>query len=445
MKPVILVVDDDSGVRYTLREILQESDMDVIEASDGLQALDVLAKTHADLIICDLAMPGMDGMELLGTLADMPQAPKTIMITAHGSEQRAVQAMKLGAYDYFAKPFDIDEVMSVVNRAVSFARMDQENEQLRAQLQLAKHMVFASDAMKHIALLVYRVASRDVTVLITGPSGTGKERVAQAIVAASKRAENPFVKFNCAAVTRDLADAELFGHAKGAFTGAVSSRLGLIREADKGTLLLDEIGEMDINTQGKLLRVLQEGKVRPVGEDREIAVDVRLIAATNSDLDEAVAAGRFREDLFYRLNVVRIHMPALSERPDDIPILIDHFLQKHSERFGLGQVVMPPFVRAKLASDHYSGNVRQLENRIERMVALSNNGVIDHELLDESFDQSQDEGLGLKQRVEAFERGLIIKAMRQCKGNRSEAARRLAIGRVTLLDKIKKYKLDGSG
>ncbi len=445
MKPVILVVDDDSGVRYTLREILQESDMDVIEASDGLQALDVLAKTHADLIICDLAMPGMDGMELLGTLADMPQAPKTIMITAHGSEQRAVQAMKLGAYDYFAKPFDIDEVMSVVNRAVSFARMDQENEQLRAQLQLAKHMVFASDAMKHIALLVYRVAPRDVTVLITGPSGTGKERVAQAIVAASKRAENPFVKFNCAAVTRDLADAELFGHAKGAFTGAVSSRLGLIREADKGTLLLDEIGEMDINTQGKLLRVLQEGKVRPVGEDREIAVDVRLIAATNSDLDEAVAAGRFREDLFYRLNVVRIHMPALSERPDDIPILIDHFLQKHSERFGLGQVVMPPFVRAKLASDHYSGNVRQLENRIERMVALSNNGVIDHELLDESFDQSQDEGLGLKQRVEAFERGLIIKAMRQCKGNRSEAARRLAIGRVTLLDKIKKYKLDGSG
>ncbi|MBI5532347.1 MAG: sigma-54-dependent Fis family transcriptional regulator [Deltaproteobacteria bacterium] len=443
MKPRVLVVDDDAGVRYTLREILESSDIDVAEAADGVEALSWLQGNRADLLITDLMMPNLDGMKLLERLKAIPQAPKVIMLTAHGSERHAVQAIKLGACDYFSKPFDADQVMRVVERAVAAVRMQEENEQLRAELLLSRHMVFTSDAMKRVALLVYRVAPRNVSVLITGPSGTGKERVADAIVAGSPRAAAPFVRFNCAAVPRELAEAELFGHARGAFTGAVKARIGLFREANGGTLLLDEVGEIDLATQGKLLRALQEGYIRPVGEDREVKVDVRVVAATNRDLKQEVSAGRFREDLFYRLNVVEIALPPLRDRADDIPPLIDHFLRKFTERFGTGSVTLSAPLRQALCVGSWQGNVRELEHRIERMVALSSGGVIDDETLTVQEESKEaGDGFGLKEKVEAFERGLILQALREYGGNRSETARRLGIGRVTLLDKMKKYGIE---
>lgn len=443
MKPRILVVDDDEGVRYTLREILETSDMEVYEAADGLKALQWLGQNRVELVITDLLMPHLDGMKLLERIAEAPQPPKVIVLTAHGSERHAVQAIKLGAHDYFSKPFDADQVLHVVQRAVESVRRDEENEQLRAELMLAHHIVFGSEPMRKLALLIYRVAPRDVTVLITGPSGTGKERIAEAIVAGSSRADHPFVRFNCASVPRELADAELFGHTRGAFTGAVRARVGLLREAHGGTLLLDEVGELELTTQGKLLRVLQEGMIRPVGEDREVKVDVRIIAATNRDLKQDVAAGRFREDLFYRLNVVVLPVPPLEEHREDIPLLIDHFLRKYTERFGTGPMMLSTTLRTRLCGELYPGNVRELEHRIERMVALSSGGVVDEVSAGAAPSAPEEpEGFGLKERVEALERGIIAQELRACAGNRSETARRLGIGRVTLLDKMKKYGLE---
>jgi two-component system response regulator HydG len=303
-------------------------------------------------------------------------------------------------------------------------------------------MVFGSEAMKKLGLLVYRIAPRDVTVLITGPSGSGKERLAEAVVAGSPRSGRPFVRMNCAAVPQELAEAELFGHTRGAFTGAVKARPGLLREADAGTLLLDEVGELSLATQGKLLRALQERRIRPIGEEREVEVDVRLICATNRDLKQEVAAGRFREDLYYRINVVELRVPPLSERLDDIPPLIDHFLGLYTERFGTGPLTIPPKIRQALRHGGYQGNVRELEHAIERMVALSSDGVVDEVSLESSASSRDETTFGLKERVEAFERGLIARALRETGGNRSEAARNLGIGRVTLLDKLKKYGLE---
>jgi DNA-binding NtrC family response regulator len=345
--------------------------------------------------------------------------------------------MKLGAYDYFAKPFEVEEVLAVVRRATAAVRLSLENRRLRAELVLSRHMVFRSQAMSRVAETVERVAGRDVTVLITGESGTGKELVAAALVGASPRAGEPFLKFNCAALPRDLAEAELFGHSQGAFTGATRGRPGLFRQADGGTLFLDEVGELDPVIQGKLLRVLQEGEVKPVGEDTARRVDVRIIAATHRDLQQEVAAGRFREDLFYRLHVIIIHVPPLRERPEDIDPLVDHFLGKYSARFGLPACLLAPAVRARLHAAEYRGNVRELENTVERLVALSPGGLIDEGDLPASSDPAAEPGL--RERVEAYERHLILQELQRCGGNRSEAARRLGIGRVTLLDKLRKY------
>jgi two-component system response regulator HydG len=300
--------------------------------------------------------------------------------------------------------------------------------------------VFASEALSRVALLVHRAAPRDVTVLISGPSGTGKERVAEAVVAGSARRDGPFVRFNCAAIPRELAEAELFGHARGAFTGAVQARRGLFREADGGTILLDEVSELDLTVQGKLLRTLQEGVVRPVGEEREVKVDVRVLACTNRDLRGEVAARRFREDLYYRLNVVEIRVPPLRERPEDVPLLVDHFMHRFAAHFGLPGVSLSPVARLKLCAADYPGNVRELEHRIERLVCLSDGGVIDDVDLPTVAADAAD-GFGLRERMQAFERGILVEELAQCGGNRSEAARRLGIGRVTLLEKLKKYGL----
>ena len=443
MTPRVLVVDDDPGVRYTLREILVSEGLAVDEAADGAEALAKLEAHPAALVVTDLRMPGMDGMELLRRLVARAPAPRVVVITAHGSERQAVEAMKAGAYDYFRKPFDNEELLAVVRRALEAVRLAYENERLAGELALARTMVFASEPMRRLAALVARVAPRDATVLVTGESGTGKERVAEAIVAASRRADRPFVRFNCAALTPELAEAELFGHAKGAFTGAIRARRGLFGEADGGTILLDEVGELAPGAQAKLLRVVQDGEIRAVGEERSRRVDVRVVAATHRDLAEEVRRGRFREDLFYRLDVVHLVVPPLRERPEDVPVLARHFLARFAERFGVSPLVVPDALFDRLAGHRWPGNVRELENAVERLVALSPADGLDLSLLPGGALSPGDERvpLPLKERVQAYERGLVVEALREARGNRSEAARRLGISRVTLHDKLKRYGL----
>jgi DNA-binding NtrC family response regulator len=489
-------VDDDAGVRYTLREILESEGLEVEEAADGAEALARIPGFRPDLVLTDLRMPRVDGMELIRRLAAEPPSPRVVLITAHGSERQAVEAMKAGAYDYFRKPFEPGELLAVVRRAVEAVRLRAENERLAGELALSRTMAFASPAMSRLASLVARVAPRDVTVLLTGESGTGKERVAEALVAASGRAERAFVRFNCAALVPELAEAELFGHARGAFTGAVRARPGLFGEADGGTLLLDEVGELAPALQGKLLRALQEGEVRAVGEERTRHVDVRVLAATHRDLRELVARGAFREDLYWRLNVVHLHVPPLRERPEDVPVLARHFLARAAERFGVGPLHVPEALFPRLAAWHWPGNVRELENAVDTMVALSREGELDLSLLPGPADggtgappagpgsaprpspaareaperpgsaaasppggpvgsaaaPSERGAAGedaappaarmpLRARVEAYERGLVLEARRAARGNRTEAARLLGISRVTLHDKLHKYGL----
>jgi two-component system response regulator HydG len=444
MKPRVLVVDDDPGIRYTLREILESSGLLVDEADDGEAALVRFAATPADLVITDLRMPKLDGMGLLARLQAGTPVPRVVVITAHGSERQAVAAMKAGAFDYFRKPFEMEELLTAVRRAVESTRLHLENEKLRCELSLSRSMVFASEAMKRLALLAGRVAARDVTVLILGESGTGKERLAEAIVAGSRRADKPFVRFNCAAVTAELAEAELFGHSRGAFTGAVRSRAGLFGEAHGGTILLDEIGELAPPLQAKLLRALQSGEIRAVGEERERKVDVRVLAATNAALEAEVRRGAFREDLYYRLNVVALHVPPLRERPEDVPLLVRHFLDRFAERFGVPPVASVEALLGRLLGRPWPGNVRELENTIERLVALSPEGELDLTLLDQNAKPGDaPQSFGLRERVEAYERGLLVEALRGCRGNRSEAARRLGLSRATLHDKLKKYGIAG--
>jgi two-component system, NtrC family, response regulator HydG len=431
--PRILVVDDDAAIRFTLRGILEDAGFEVIEADGGAQALTRLEGVH--LVLTDLRMPGMDGLELLDRLRE--RSLRVIMITAHGSERAAVEAMKRGAYDYFKKPFEPDELLAVVKRAVESVILSSDNERLEAELNLARSMIFASDAIKRLSVLVTRVGPKEVTVLITGESGTGKERLAEALVRASRRSRGPFVRFNCAAITPELAEAELFGHAKGAFTGAVRTRTGLFREAHGGTLFLDEVGELDGRTQAKLLRVLQEGEVRPVGEDRPVKVDVRIVAATHRDLDRMAKEGSFRDDLLYRLKVVSLHVPALRDRPEDIPVLAQHFLDEYSSRFGSGPFAIDDGLRQRLMQYAWPGNVRELKNAIESLVALSPPDKLDPSLL--PSDSTSATGASLEERLAAYERGLLVSAIDAADGNRSDAAKALGIGRATLYEKLKKH------
>ncbi|NNC03469.1 sigma-54-dependent Fis family transcriptional regulator [Corallococcus exiguus] len=445
MKARVLVADDDAGVRYTLRGLLEDDGLTVEEAVDGEAALARLEQEPpVDLVLSDLRMPRVDGMELLRRVAARPHAPRVILITAHGSERHAVEAMKLGALDYFRKPFDVDDVLAVVRRALGMVRLEAENERLSGEVNLLRSLVFVSPSMARLALLIQRVGPRDVTVLITGESGTGKERVAEALVRASPRADKPYVRFNCAALTPELAEAELFGHSRGAFTGAVRARPGLFREASGGTLLLDEVGELALPLQAKLLRVLQEGEVRPVGEDRSFPVDVRVLAATHRDLPQRVAEGRFREDLYYRLKVVTLQVPPLRSRPEDIAALARHFLARHTERFHMPPVTLTPALLERLMAHPWPGNVRELENALESAVVLSADGTLDLELLPggASAPASQapaNTGATLREKMDAHERELILAALAASKGQRTEAAKALGIGRATLHDKLRKH------
>ncbi|MGE0871794.1 MAG: sigma-54-dependent transcriptional regulator [Kofleriaceae bacterium] len=460
----VLLVDDEPGVLFTLSEVLAERGHRVLTARSGAQALSQLE--DADAVLTDLSMPGMDGLELMAAIAQRdPQLP-VILLTAHGSERIAVAAMKRGAYHYLAKPFDIDEVAVVIERALEARQLRVDNRRLAAERTLGRRIVGTSKPMRRLLEATGRVASRDVTVLVRGETGTGKEFVAELLHAESARATKPLVRFNCAALPAELADAELFGHARGAFTGATTQRAGFFAQADGGTLILDEIGELPLAVQGKLLRVLQEGEIQPVG-GRIDKVDVRVVASTNRDLAAEAKAGTFREDLYYRLAVVELVVPPLRERRDDIPALATEFARRYGDKFGLGAITLEPALIEALGRADWPGNVRQLENTIARLAALSAGGVIglaDYEAAvgaqpiareeptsgelaadDQAPAPDARNGPSLKEQVEAFERGLVARALDAAGGNQSEAARRLGVSRVTLIDKMKKYGLNQQG
>jgi two-component system response regulator AtoC len=448
----VLVIDDDASLRFALEAVLGDAGFSVVTCAGGASGLQAFEASGADAVLTDLAMPEMDGLEVLTRLRAADPGVPVIMLTAHGSERVAVAAMKAGAYDYLPKPFDPDEIVLAVRRAIETRSLRLQNALLRTESALGRAIVASSPAMRRVLETVARVAPKDVTVLFTGPSGAGKDVVATALHAHSGRADKPFIRFNAAAIPTELAEAELFGHTKGAFTGAHSAKLGYFQQADGGTLFIDEIGELPLAIQAKLLRALQSGEVQPVG-GRPEKVDARLVAATNRDLASEAKAGRFREDLYYRLNVVPIRVPPLKDRPEDIEPLLHAFVRQYVERYGMTQVQVEPDLIDAMKAHPWPGNVRELENTVARLLALAPDERLSLALwrslaeprptTSNGSASSGDPGPNypLRTRVETFEREIIAEQFAAAKNNQSETARRLGVSRPALVEKLHKYEL----
>jgi two-component system, NtrC family, response regulator AtoC len=444
----LLVVDDDSEMLFSLKGLLASRGQEAVIARSGQEALDHLE--GVDAVITDFAMPGMDGVQLVKAIHDRDESVPVILLTAHGSERVAVQAIKSGAYDYVTKPFDDEAFSVVVDRALEARTLRVQNRRLTAEKALGHSIVGDGPAMRRLLETISRVAPKDITLLISGETGTGKELIASLVHAQSHRAERPLVRFNCAAIPGELAEAELFGHARGAFTGAVQARRGFFAEANGGTLVLDEIGELPLAVQPKLLRVLQEGEIQPVGAGRVERVDVRVVACTHRDLASEARAGRFREDLYYRLAVLELVVPPLREHREDIPALASGFALRYAERFGLQDVRLLPELLDALQRLDWPGNVRQLENAVARTVALSTGSEIGLEAFaaasaaraaDPDAEALPEGTLSLREQLEAVERSLIGRTIAAVGGNQSEAARRLGMNRGSLIERLKKYGL----
>ena len=441
----VLVVDDEPGLRQSLGLLLTDAGYAVTAESDGRKALERALAEPFDLVLCDVRMPEMDGLSFLRSYRSRGGGALVIMMSAYGGEDAALAAMKEGAYDYLPKPFRPDEVVLTLRKAEERERLGRDVAGLRAQLATGpaeRGLIAESRAMRAALDLVARVAEHNTTVLITGESGTGKEVIARAIHRASPRAARPFVGINCAAIPESLLESELFGHVRGAFTGATADKAGLFDQADGGTLLLDEIGELPVGLQAKLLRVLQEGEIRRVGDQKTRRVDVRVLAATARDLAAEAAAGRFREDLFYRLNVVAIELPPLSERRADIGPLARHFVARLAQRFGRPLTLTDGAI-AWLEEQEWRGNVRELENTIERTVVLSDGDVLEPGSFAHTPRPAPHAPAGkLSDIVEAAEREAIAAALGEVAGNRRSAAKRLGVSLRTLFYKMSRYGLD---
>ena len=469
----ILIVDDDESIRFVLKKALGKEGYEVTEAKDGREGLELLKSGSYPVAVMDIMMPGMDGLTALGKMKEAGVDTYVIMMTAHGSMKTAIEAMKSGAFDYITKPFDVDEVTLLVRRALDNRAMALEVENLKASLRERYEVgaiVGKSQAMQDIFKTVGRVAATDVTVLITGESGTGKELISRALHAHSKRVGGPLVVVNSAAIPRELMESELFGHEKGAFTGAASRKIGKFEQAAGGTLFLDEIGDMDQNLQAKLLRALQEKEFQRVGATETLKADVRIIAATHKDLEVAVAEKTFREDLYYRLNVVSINIPPLKERKEDIPALAEHFLSKTAQELGTPKKSLTPKAVKRLMEYGWPGNVRELENCIKRAVVLSGSAAILPEDVDVLMkggkaEMRAVEGMTLDEmlqdRIHCFlkktkkagesdvydaviaivEKPLIRMALMETGANQVKAAELLGINRNTLRKKIKELDI----
>ena len=448
----VLVVDDEPGLRQSLGLLLTDAGYSVTAEQDGRRALERATAESFDLVLCDVRMPEVDGLTFLRNYRQRGGSALVIVMSAYGGEDAAIAAMKEGAYDYLPKPFRPDEVVLTLRKAEERERLREEVAGLRAQLAAGpteRGLVVESSAMRKALALVVRVAEHNTTVLITGESGTGKEVIARAIHRASPRATRAFVGINCAAIPEALLESELFGHVRGAFTGASADKTGLFESASGGTLLLDEIGELPIGLQAKLLRVLQEGEIRRVGDQKTRTVDVRLLAATARDLAAETRGGRFREDLFYRINVVAIKLPPLRERREDIAPLARHFAAQLVKRFGRPLSLSEDAI-AWLEAQEWPGNVRELENSIERAAVLSNQEILSpadfrrEPLPNPHSPEVGGWGVGsgtLRDVTEAAERQAITEALKQAKGNRREAAKRLGVSLRTLFYKIDRYGL----
>jgi two-component system response regulator HydG len=446
----ILIADDEGSHRLMLRAHLEREGFEIVEASDGDEAVARVTERLFDLVLMDIRMPKIDGLEALKRIKEINSEIPIIMMTAYGSIDSAVEALKAGAEDYLTKPLDIDELIIKVKKAIHYRQLEEETvlqkERLGIRFDLSS-IIGTSSAMKDLFETLSMVAPTEATVLLLGESGTGKELVANAIHQNSPRKDKPYVKVNCAALPETLLESEVFGHEKGAFTGAIEKKKGRFERADGGSMFLDEIGEMSLPTQTKILRVLQEREFEAVGGTKTIKVDVRIITATNKNLEEEVKQGRFREDLYYRLNVVPITIPPLRERSEDIPLLAEHFLRIYSEKNKREIRGFDPTVIDAFVSYDWPGNVRELENIVERTVIMSPGDTIRLDNLPPPIAGSQQTGdqgdrIPPSTSLKDVERETIVKVLRQTGGNRTKAASILGITRKTLQNKIKDYSID---
>lgn len=447
----ILLVDDDDNLRRVVEFQLRKSGYSATGVPSAEAALEALRSQVPDLIITDLLMPGMDGIQLLERISILHPDVVTIVITAHGDVSRAVRAMQLGALDFLEKPFVHDRLLVAVRKALNLVGLRDENRRLRAMVQDHESFenIIGSSSTLHAVLADLRLAAdSDATVLILGESGTGKELAARALHLNSPRKENPFVIVNSGAIPENLIESNLFGHRKGAFTGAIEDRKGKFELASGGTIFLDEVAELPLVLQPKLLRVLQEGEVDKVGASHPIQVDVRVVAATHQDLEARVREGTFREDLWYRLNVIPLRMPPLRERRDDIPLLVDHFICKLAERYHRPTPRLSPEVFEKFDRYDWPGNVRELENLLARLIVLAKSDTVNADDLPEAFHKELPRYGGIRLDVpaggivlEEVEKGLVEEALRRCRGNKSAAARFLGVSRQTLLYRMQKHGL----
>ncbi len=374
--PKILIIDDEAPIRASLKEILEYENYQVMEAEDGAEGLKLATKFAFDVVFCDIKMPKMDGLEVLDALVEKGIDGRVIMISGHGTVETAVQAIKVGAFDFIQKPLDLNRILLTVRHALDQGQLEQETERLTRKIQTERSTAIVGDspAIREIVELICTVAPSDARVLITGANGTGKELVARQLHELSARHSAPFVEVNCAAIPSELIESELFGHEKGAFTSAVKQRKGKFEQAQGGTLFLDEIGDMSASAQAKVLRALQENRISRVGGEKEIEVDVRVVAATNKDLRAEIAEGNFREDLYHRLAVIPVHVPALNDRRDDVPLLVTHFLKIICEQHGKVLLDVKDDAMASLQSANWTGNIRELRNVVERLVILTPKG-----------------------------------------------------------------------
>jgi len=448
----ILIVDDEQAQREILEGFLVKQGYEATAAEDGQKALEKFKSGAFDMVLTDYRMPGLDGIQLLREVRRLQPEAIVVIMTAYGTVGTAVAAMKEGAYDYLTKPIDLDELLLLIQRVEREVILGEENRELKEQLRekfKVDFIVSASRRMEEALNLVGRVSQSSATVLILGESGTGKELIARAIHYSSPRADKPFVKVNCAALPENLLESELFGHEKGAFTGAIARRIGRFEQADQGSMFLDEIGDLSPSLQMKLLRILQEKEFERVGSNQTIRSDVRVITATNRNLEEAIQKGTFREDLYYRLNVVTVSLPPLRERKEDIPLLVEHFLKKYNRENRKNVTSLSKEARDLLIRYDYPGNVRELENIIERAVVLCRGDTLNtqdlplnlREAKTEVAPERDQESRSLPDALEEIERQLISKALARSGGVQTKAAEELGISERVLRYKMKKYKI----
>jgi two-component system nitrogen regulation response regulator NtrX len=450
MKPRILVIDDEAAIRDSMRMILEYEGYEFLGAATGEEGITLIEKESVDLVFLDIKMPGMDGLEVLGRVKRLAEALPVVMISGHGTVATAVEATKLGAFDFIEKPLATERILLAIRNALGFSRLRDENQTLSKAIDIRHDMVGASPALRQVVEDVRRAAPTNATVLIRGESGVGKELVARMIHKNSLRARDRFVQVNCAAIPDELIESELFGHEKGSFTGATDKQVGKFELADHGTIFLDEVGDMSLKTQAKVLRVLQEGEVERLGSSRTLKVDVRVIAATNKDLELEIEKGQFREDLFFRLSVIPVFVPSLRDRADDIPALVRHFAEQFTRENNFRPKRFAPESISMLQRCRWKGNVRELRNTIERVIIMTPGDVINVEDLPDAVrigspaapaDDKGERAGTLREFKESTERAFLLEKLRENDWNISRTAEAIGTPRSNLYKKLEQYNI----